>query len=389
MERSSNRRFGLSKEHRRWDSRGISNRISSAVCGRCNPSDDRPTNSATTVQERERRDPRQALPGARTAGYFFNAEADNWKRRRASHVLLRGVRLRHLLEKVGSSTLAVIPSFRGESGGCRSVVENNAVGTWEQGQNQESDERLVFSCDPMGVDRTKPDQERTSECEAHENARCPDTRRDYGTAQRTARTSSNGGRTGRFHRFATWRTDRLAMGGCGLREPRNPCSPFSGDDGPGCSQDGSFRKGCTARRCFGRVSVRAEAGWSVQSRNRLGVCLADNERQTTRWPETVWRRYGRPAVKAANIQKRVGFHTFRRTYTTLLTQNNEDVKVVQDLLGHANSRITLDLYAQAGMPNKRLAQSKLVRMVLNKGRSTGLTGPNWTMTQIANSLASA
>ena len=36
---------------------------------------------------------------------------------------------------------------------------------------------------------------------------------------------------------------------------------------------------------------------------------------------------------------------------------------------HANSRITLDLYAQAGMPNKRLAQSKLVRMVLNKGEA--------------------
>jgi hypothetical protein len=25
-------------------------------------------------------------------------------------------------------------------------------------------------------------------------------------------------------------------------------------------------------------------------------------------------------------------------------------------------------------------------MVLDKGESTGLTGPNWTMTQIANSL---
>jgi len=91
-------------------------------------------------------------------------------------------------------------------------------------------------------------------------------------------------------------------------------------------------------------------------------------------------------VKAAKIQKRVGFHTFRHTYTTLLTQNNEEVKVVQELLRHANSRITLDLYAQAGMPNKRLAQSKLVRMVLNKGIGTGLTGPNWTMTQFANSL---
>jgi len=53
----------------------------------------------------------------------------------------------------------------------------------------------------------------------------------------------------------------------------------------------------------------------------------------------------------------------------LLTQNNEEVKVVQELLRHANSRITLDLYAQAGMPNKRLAQSKLVRMVLNKGEA--------------------
>jgi len=60
---------------------------------------------------------------------------------------------------------------------------------------------------------------------------------------------------------------------------------------------------------------------------------------------------------------------FRHTYTTLLTQNNEEVKVVQELLRHANSRITLDLYAQAGMPNKRLAQSKLVRMVLNKGEA--------------------
>ena len=87
------------------------------------------------------------------------------------------------------------------------------------------------------------------------------------------------------------------------------------------------------------------------------------------WPETLWRRYGKSAAERAGIQKRVGFHTFRHTYTTLLTQNNEDVKVVQELLRHANSRVTLDLYAQAGMPEKRLAQSKLVRMVLNRGKA--------------------
>jgi site-specific recombinase XerD len=87
------------------------------------------------------------------------------------------------------------------------------------------------------------------------------------------------------------------------------------------------------------------------------------------WPETLWRRHGRPAVKAAGITKWVAVHTFRHTYTTLLTQDNEDVKVVQELLRHANSRITLDLYAQAGMAGKREAQRKVVEMVLKKGKA--------------------
>jgi NAD(P)-dependent dehydrogenase (short-subunit alcohol dehydrogenase family) len=57
------------------------------------------------------------------------------------------------------------------------------------------------------------------------------------------------------------------------------------------------------------------------------------------------------------------------TTSIALTQNSEDVKVVQELLRHANSRVTLDLYAQAGMQEKRKAQSKLVQLVLNKGEA--------------------
>ena len=87
------------------------------------------------------------------------------------------------------------------------------------------------------------------------------------------------------------------------------------------------------------------------------------------WPDTMWRRYGKPAVTATKITKQVAFHTFRHTYTTLLTQNKEDVKVVHELLCHANIRITLDLYAQAGMAGKREAQRKLVEMVLRKGKA--------------------
>jgi integrase len=48
----------------------------------------------------------------------------------------------------------------------------------------------------------------------------------------------------------------------------------------------------------------------------------------------------------------------------VLKANGEDVKVVQELLRHANSRITLDTYTQAMTPAKREAQSKVVRMIL-------------------------
>jgi site-specific recombinase XerD len=70
-----------------------------------------------------------------------------------------------------------------------------------------------------------------------------------------------------------------------------------------------------------------------------------------------------PVVQRLGIQKRVGWHTFRRTYATLLKANGEDVKVVQELLRHGSSRVTLDIYAQAQMPAKRAAQQKVVEMV--------------------------
>jgi integrase len=68
-------------------------------------------------------------------------------------------------------------------------------------------------------------------------------------------------------------------------------------------------------------------------------------------------------VRKLGIKKRVGWHTFRRTYATLLKANGEDVKVVQELLRHGSSRVTLDIYAQAQMPAKRAAQQKIVAMV--------------------------
>ena len=59
-----------------------------------------------------------------------------------------------------------------------------------------------------------------------------------------------------------------------------------------------------------------------------------------------------------------GWHTFRHSFGTLLKANGEDVKTVQELLRHANSRITLEVYTQAVTSNKRAAQSKVVKMMV-------------------------
>ena len=80
-----------------------------------------------------------------------------------------------------------------------------------------------------------------------------------------------------------------------------------------------------------------------------------------------------PIAKKQGITKRIGWHTFRRTYTTLLHANREDVKVVQELLRHGSARITMDVYAQAVTPAKRMAQGKVVAMLRDtkKDEQTG------------------
>jgi integrase len=72
-------------------------------------------------------------------------------------------------------------------------------------------------------------------------------------------------------------------------------------------------------------------------------------------PDVVLQRVIRPAISRAGIRKLIGCHTFRHTYATLLIANGENVKVVQELMRHANSRSTLEIYSQARMEQKRKA----------------------------------
>jgi integrase len=84
------------------------------------------------------------------------------------------------------------------------------------------------------------------------------------------------------------------------------------------------------------------------------------------WPDMVLNRRVRPAAAALGITKQIGWHTFRRTYASLLKSSGADVKVVQDSLCHANARITIELYTQALTEDKRTAQTKVVQMMLSR-----------------------
>ena len=90
------------------------------------------------------------------------------------------------------------------------------------------------------------------------------------------------------------------------------------------------------------------------------------------WPGTLWRYYGKPALKRAGVTKQVSFHTFRHTFGTLLNANGENSKVVQELLRHASLKVTTDVYMQAVGPQKREAQSNLVKLV-RRGATTKVT----------------
>lgn len=69
-----------------------------------------------------------------------------------------------------------------------------------------------------------------------------------------------------------------------------------------------------------------------------------------------------------------GWHTLRHSYTTLLRQNGNNVKVVQDLLRHASYGITMSVYDAAVSDEKREAPRGVMRLVATRTQSRAEAG---------------
>jgi integrase len=86
------------------------------------------------------------------------------------------------------------------------------------------------------------------------------------------------------------------------------------------------------------------------------------------WNSEVLRHYVQPLAMKLGIKKAIGWHTFRRTFSSLLKANGEDVKVVQELMRHGTPVTTMKDYTQAIPKHLRRAQSRVVRMVMGDNK---------------------
>ncbi len=76
------------------------------------------------------------------------------------------------------------------------------------------------------------------------------------------------------------------------------------------------------------------------------------------------RKHIHPVAKELGIQKRIGWHTFRHSYSTILRSIGTDIKVQQDLLRHSSARVTLDTYTQSITAAKVRAQEEEMDLLL-------------------------
>jgi len=81
------------------------------------------------------------------------------------------------------------------------------------------------------------------------------------------------------------------------------------------------------------------------------------------YPWGVERRHLIPAGIRCGIG-RIGWHTFRHTFRTLLDETGAPMKVQQELMRHADIRTTMNVYGKAMDGSKREAHGKVVRLVL-------------------------
>jgi integrase len=76
------------------------------------------------------------------------------------------------------------------------------------------------------------------------------------------------------------------------------------------------------------------------------------------WCDTALKNHVKPGAKAAGINKVIGWHTFRRSCASIMSEAGADKKIIQEILRHASGKMT-DLYISKSSKAKRSALSSV------------------------------
>lgn len=119
---------------------------------------------------------------------------------------------------------------------------------------------------------------------------------------------------------------------------------------------------CTALEKWKRLSkFTAPENWVFASEATFG--------KQPLWPATLWRRNVAPALHRAGINKRLGWHSLRRTYASLLLHSGANVRIAMELMRHSTAEMTLSTYAQSVGDEKREAGARIALMLIGSNEA--------------------
>jgi len=118
---------------------------------------------------------------------------------------------------------------------------------------------------------------------------------------------------------------------------------------------------------LGPVTITELKKWKLACpENKLDLIFPNREGNPIDHNNLV-KRHFEPALEAAKLPK-IRFHDLRHTYASLLIEQGENIKYIQNQLGHSNPTVTLNIYAHLMKPVNQEAACRLENTVLN---STG------------------
>lgn len=122
-----------------------------------------------------------------------------------------------------------------------------------------------------------------------------------------------------------------------------------------------FVMGLLKHRKAEQIAQRLRAGeawegWSNLAEQKTALVFTTATGQNIR-PKTLYLHYKKLAAQIGAPESRV--HDLRHTFAVLSLQNGDDVKTVQDNLGHATAAFTLDVY---GHVSERMKEDSASRM---------------------------